>query len=128
MRLPMLTIVLATILTSGCAAHSHTRTVFVSPSPPPAVQHSPSPTYVQYHYVYINSRWHRRTGPRPSTTSHYHRPQHYRPTVIHRSTSSRPSVRQPPRRTGTSTSTHRSTNHRHTKDCRHRARRSTPRR
>lgn len=117
MRLPILA--LAGLLASGCAG----RIIHVTPSAQPVtVIQAPAPVaHIQFHYVYINTTWVRRSGPPPAGVRYHQHPRHRNTVIVHRSTSSRPTVRH-------STPVRRSTAHRHSKNCRHNTHRSTRRR
>ena len=122
MPMGMPALALISLLASGCAAHGHTRVIYAPPPSTTTVVHQPpQSTYIQYHYVQVNSNWVRRSGPPPAGVRYQRHPTQRRSVIVHRSTSSRPPARRP-------STVHRSTEHRHTKDCRHPNRRSTKRR
>jgi hypothetical protein len=121
MKLPLLA--LLGMMTTGCGA---IRTVYVAPATPSVVvEVAPAYAYIEYHYVYVNTQWVRRSGPPPRGVRYHRHPTHSRSVIVQRSTSYRPpartSYRRPTNRT-TTTQRHstsgRSSNSRsaHTKD------------
>ena len=133
MKLPLLA--MFGLLATGC-------TIRYVPAPPqPVVQAPPPSAYIQYHYVYTNHRWTRRTGAPPAGVRYTAHPRYPRTVIVHRSTSTRSTTRstthsahsRPTRHVSKpkprpSNTTRRSTAHRHTKNCRHHTHRSTRRR
>ena len=128
MKLPLLA--LLGMLTAGCG---HVRTIYVTPAPAPVVvEQPPAYSYIQYHYVYVKSRWVRRAGPPPAGVRYHRHPRYRHSVVVYRSTSTRKpvtrSVRRPATRSSYRPPAHkpkrtyrRTTNnrHTHTKNCRH---------
>ena len=106
---------LVALMSTGCfSAHAHvTPSVVFAPPPPvqPAVVITPASVSIQWHYVYVNTAWVRRSGPPPRGSVYHAHPRHSRSVIVHRGTSAhRPHHNhRAPARAKRGTTVHRST-------------------
>ena len=84
---------LVALMSTGCfSAHAHvTPSVVLAPPPPaqPAVVITPASVSIQWHYVYVNTAWVRRSGPPPRGAVYHAHPRHRNSVIVHRSSGHR---------------------------------------
>ncbi len=104
---------LVALMSTGCfAAHAHVTppsVVITAPPPPaPAVVITPPVVSIQWHYVYVNATWVRRSGPPPRGAVYHAHPRHRNSVIVHRSSAHRGHAHRPaPRNTVHKRGTHR---------------------
>jgi len=90
---------LVALASTGCfSAHAHvTPSVVFAPPPPvqPAVVITPGSVSIQWHYVYVNTAWIRRSGPPPRGAVYHAHPRHRNSVIVQRSTGHRGHVVRP---------------------------------
>jgi hypothetical protein len=105
---------LVALASTGCfSAHAHVTpsVVFAPPPVQPAVVITPGSVSIQWHYVYVNTSWVRRSGPPPRGTVYHAHPRHRNSVIVHRGTTTRRphQSHRAPTRTKRGTTTRRST-------------------